>query len=75
MGLNGYIFIFIMVKNYLKIENSVQKKKKKKEKTIAIEGFRVDNKTYLAQDLWLPDWSEGPPKCKQILSSTTKTFA
>ena len=44
MGRNGYFLIFIMMKINLKIEN--YRKKKKKGKTIAIEGFRVDNNTY-----------------------------
>ena len=43
MGLNGYFLIFIMVKINLKIENY---RKEHKGKSIAIEGFRVDNNTY-----------------------------
>ena len=42
MGLNEYFLIFNMVKSNLKIENY---RKKNKGKTIAIEGFRGDNKT------------------------------
>ena len=41
MGLNEYFLIFNMVKSNLKIENY----RKNKGKTIAIEGFRGDNKT------------------------------
>ena len=44
MGLNGYFLIFIMVKINLKMKK--KKKKKNKGKTIAIEGFPVDNNKY-----------------------------
>ena len=44
MGLDGYFLIFLMVNINLKIKN--YRKKKNKGKTIAIEEFWVNNKTY-----------------------------